>query len=64
MKRVTLSDAIAAGDLEPFIRQAETDGVGPVNGKAFNLVSSTVIKAPRPARRTSRSRVRGGSAET
>jgi len=26
---VTLADALALGDLEPFIRQAEAEGVGP-----------------------------------
>ncbi len=45
MERVTLSAALAAGDLEPFIRQAEIEGL--VADEAdFDARLAALIKAP------------------
>ena len=63
VERVTLSDAIASGDLEPFIRQAEAEGVG-VDRDDFEARLGRLIKAPPQEDRTSRSRARGGSRGT
>jgi hypothetical protein len=60
VERVTLSAAIAGGDLEPFIRQAEADGLGEVDEAFFGAIVGCVIKAPRPSDQTSRSPARGG----
>jgi hypothetical protein len=46
MERVTLSEALAAGDLEPFIRQAEADGVGPADADAFAADLARLVKEP------------------
>jgi hypothetical protein len=60
MKRTTLAEALASGDLEPFIAQAEADGIGPASGGAFDALVGRVT-APQPEGQTSRSPVRGGS---
>lgn len=54
MKRVTLADAIASGDLEPFIRQAEAAGLGAANSAQFEALVGR-ITAPLPEDQTSRS---------
>lgn len=54
MERVTLSEALAAGDLEPFIRQVEADDlVG--NEAEFEARLARAIKVPPPLGQTSRS---------
>ena len=63
VERVTLSDAIAAGDLEIFIRQAEAETVA-VDREEFEARLGRLIKAPPPVDRTSRSPARGGSRGT
>ncbi len=52
MKRVTLAEALASGDLEPFIRQAEADGVGPADETAFEKAIEALVTAPQPEDRT------------
>lgn len=58
--RISLADALASGDLEPFIRQEEAEG-SIADGADFERRLGALIKAPQPAGRTSRSRARGGS---
>lgn len=36
--RLTLAEAIESGDLEPFIRQAEAEGVGPADRDQFEAM--------------------------
>jgi hypothetical protein len=54
MNRISLADALAAGDLEPFIQQAESDGVGPIEGSKFDTMLGSII-VPRPEGQTSHS---------
>jgi len=61
MKQLSLSEAIKARNLEEFARQQELSGIGPIDRKDFDHLLSKTIKAPRLARRTSRSRHAGGS---
>ena len=58
MERMTLSDALASGDLEPFIRQAEAEGIGPADRAQFEAMVGRVT-APQPEDQTSRSPARG-----
>ena len=58
MDRISLADALASGDLEPFIQQAESDGIGPIEGSKFDTLLGR-ITAPQPEGQTSRSPVRG-----
>jgi len=60
---LTLNRALKEGRLPEFVEQAEADGVGPGNKADFDRRLERVVKAPRLAGRTSRSRARGGSAE-
>ncbi len=56
MERVTLSEALEAGDLEPFIRQAEADGIGPADpaeAADFERLVRAITKPP-PEDQTSR----------
>lgn len=59
----TLAEALAGGDLEPFIAWAEASGVGPINATAFDRAVERVTE-PLPEGRTSRSPAGGGSRET
>lgn len=59
--RLTLNDAIRHNRLPDFIAQAEADGVAAADAAEFEGRLDALIKAPRPAGRTSRSRARGGS---
>jgi hypothetical protein len=61
MERVTLSSALAAGDLEPFIRQAGADGGPSVDRATFERRLGALIKAPVPVDQASRSHAPGGS---
>lgn len=60
MRRITLADALISGDLEPFIRQAEAEGIGPADRSQFDAMVGR-ITAPLPEDQTSRSPVGGGS---
>jgi len=55
---ITLAEAIAAGRLDDFIDQAETDEIGPADRDQFNAMVER-ITAPRPEGQTSRSRGSG-----
>ncbi len=61
MDRITLSDALRSGDLEPFIQQAEADGLDAVDEGEFAARLAALIKAPPQEDQTSRSPARGGS---
>ena len=60
MERISLADALASGDLEPFIKQAEADGIGPADRSDFEAMVGR-ITAPQLEGQTSRSRGRGSS---
>ena len=55
---MTLAEAIALGDLEPFIAQAEAAGIGAADPAQFEAIVKRVI-APLPSGPTSRSPARG-----
>ena len=58
---LTLQEALETNRLEDFIAQAEAEGVEAADREMFEgLVGQVTV--PRPARQTSRSRARGGSA--
>jgi hypothetical protein len=61
MAELSLKDALAAGKLEEFIRQAEAYGVGPVDERWFFAAARNVIKPAKQSDQTSRSASRGGS---
>jgi hypothetical protein len=61
MRRITLNQALAGGNLEPFIRQAEADGVGPVDQTELEGRLGRLVRAPQREGQTSRSRARDGS---
>lgn len=58
MDKITLAEALAVGDLEPFIRQAEAEGIGPADRSDFEAMVGRVT-APQPEGQTSRSPARG-----
>jgi hypothetical protein len=60
---VTLAEALATGRLDVFIAEAEANGVGPADHRAFAALMKSVT-APLPEDQTSRSRARGGSRGT
>lgn len=60
--RLTLNEALRRNRLADFICQAEAEGVAAANEAEFQELVGRLVKAPRPAGRTSRSRARGGSA--
>lgn len=60
-KFIGLSDALASGELNSFIKQEEARGVGPVASKKFDRLAEAVIKSPQSEDQTSRSRGGGGS---
>ena len=55
MERTTLAQAIASGDLEAFIRQAEADGFREADCQIFDAGLAR-ITAPQPSGRTYHSR--------
>jgi hypothetical protein len=59
--QLTLNEAIRLNRLADFIAQAEAAGVAAANEEEFDDRLAKLIRAPRPAGRTSRSRGRGGS---
>jgi hypothetical protein len=59
-ERITLAEALARGDLEAFVRQAEAAGIGPADPAEFERLVERVT-APQPSGRTSRSSARGDS---
>lgn len=61
MADLSLKDALRYGNLEEFIRQAEADGIGPIDEAAFLGAASKVIKHEPQSDRTSRSASSGGS---
>lgn len=63
MTHISLATALASGDLEPFIAQAEADGIGPADRAQFDGLLGRVIKAPQPVDQTSRLRGSGCSRE-
>jgi hypothetical protein len=60
MTMVTLASALASGDLEPFIRQAEAAGEGPADQAKFAALLGAVT-APLQEDQTSRLPARGSS---
>ena len=58
MPRLTLATALATGDLEPFIQQAEADNTGPADRAQFDGLLGTVT-APLRVHRTSHLPARG-----
>jgi hypothetical protein len=60
MTSISLADALASGDLEPFIRQAEASGLGPAVRTQFDALLGAVTAPPQEGQ-TSRSPVRGST---
>lgn len=58
--RITLADALATDDLEAFISQAESEGVGPAARDQFDAMVGRVT-APQPEDQTSRSPAHGST---
>ncbi len=61
MTSLTLKQAIDKGRLDEFIRQEEARGLPSAEIAKLDGAIAKLIKAPRSARRTSRSRSAGGS---
>ena len=59
--RLTLRKALEADRLDHFIRQQETEDVGPVDERELMDTIKRTIKPPRSEDRTSRSPLRDGS---
>jgi hypothetical protein len=59
--RLTLKDAIKAGNLEAFIAQAEAEGVGAADAKRMFATLSEAAKPQQSKRQTSRSPTGDGS---
>lgn len=57
---LSLADALASGQLEAFISQAEAEGVGPADRDQFEAMVGR-ITAPQPEGQTSRSPARGST---
>lgn len=55
---MTLAEALKTGQLEAFISQAETEGIGPADRAQFEAMMGR-ITAPQPEDQTSRSPARG-----
>lgn len=53
VERISLSEALEAGELDKFIEQAEADGVGPAEEAELEARLGQLIKAPRPKDQTS-----------
>ena len=58
---LTLAEAQKSGRLEEFINEQEAAGIGPIGIDAFKALAVTVVKAPPPKDRTSRSSFDGNS---
>lgn len=58
---LTLNEALRTHRLDDFIAQAEADGVANAVQAEFDALLGRVVKAPLPARRTSRSPAPDGS---
>lgn len=56
MSRISLSEALATGRLEDFIRQQEVAGVGPADEQQFERLIGTAVKQPQSADRASHSK--------
>ncbi len=59
--KLTLKEAIKAGDLEAFVRQAEAENLSATEAAALYEALDRAIKPPPAERQTSRSASRGGS---
>jgi hypothetical protein len=58
---VSLSDAIKSGNLDAFIVQEHSRGIGPIDRAEFDGAVAKVIKEPRLADQTSHSASGGNS---
>lgn len=58
---ITLREALELGRLDEFVKQAEAEGVGPINADELDRALTRVITSPAGSRRASRSPDRGGS---
>ena len=63
-ERLSLMKALKTGRLADFIAQEEARGVESVEREELDAAIEAMIKPPRSANRTSRSRGRGGSSGT
>jgi hypothetical protein len=55
---LTLNEALRTHRIDDFIAQAEAEGVAAADAEAFDALLGTVVRAPLPERRTSRSPAR------
>jgi len=53
MKALSLADALASDRLEDFVKQAETQGIGPISADQFDARLRS-LTAPQPEDQTSR----------
>ena len=58
---LSLNRALAENRLDQFIDQSEAAKIGPAARDGFDALISTLVRAPLPEDRTSRSPGRGGS---
>lgn len=61
MTSISLHQAISSGQLEKFIAQEESRGVGPVDRGAFDDLTAALVKAPQAEDQTSHSACGDGS---
>lgn len=55
MTSVSLHQAISSGQLEKFIDQEESRGIGPIDGAEFDALAAALVRAPQSEDQTSRS---------